>query len=86
VVPAFAYITILHCFSVKLTDDQIDGTQSLYSLIQRLKNDIGQIALLGGCDLELLSDMDPDSLVDMAFDRYRKINHSTIILFYLNYK
>jgi hypothetical protein len=38
-------------------------------LIQRLQNDIGQIAFLGGCDLELLSDMDPDSLVDMAFDR-----------------
>jgi len=47
----------------------VNGTQGLYSLIQRLKNDIGQIALLGGCDLELLSDMDPDSLVDMAFDR-----------------
>jgi len=60
----------LRCrFSIKHADDQIDGTQGLYSLIQRLKNDIGQIALLGGCDLELLSDMDPDSLVDMAFDR-----------------
>lgn len=55
--------------SIKLADDQIDGPQNLYSLIQRLQNDIGQIALLGGCDLELLSDMDPDSLVDMAFDR-----------------
>lgn len=57
------------CFSIKLADDQIDGPQNLYSLIQRLQNDIGQIALLGGCDLELLSDMDPDNLVDMAFDR-----------------
>uniref|UniRef100_A0A2H8TSM0 Cell death activator CIDE-B n=1 Tax=Melanaphis sacchari TaxID=742174 RepID=A0A2H8TSM0_9HEMI len=55
--------------SIKFTDDQIDGTQSLNSLIQRLQNDIGQIAFLGGCDLELLSDMDPDGLVDMAFDR-----------------
>jgi len=55
--------------SIKLTDDQVDGSQNLYSLIQRLQNDIGQIALLGGCDLELLSDMDPDDLVDLAFDR-----------------
>lgn len=57
------------CYSIKLAEDQIDGPQNLYSLIHRLQNDIGQIALLGGCDLELLSDMDPDSLVDMAFDR-----------------
>lgn len=56
-------------FSIKMADDQVDGSQILYSLIQRLQNDIGQIALLGGCDLELLSDMDPDSLTDMAFDR-----------------
>ncbi|XP_022173925.1 DNA fragmentation factor subunit alpha-like isoform X2 [Myzus persicae] len=55
--------------SFKFSDDQIDGTQSLNSLIRRLQNDIGQIAFLSGCDLELLSDMDPDSLVDMAFDR-----------------
>ncbi|KAL4096550.1 hypothetical protein QTP88_021480 [Uroleucon formosanum] len=50
-------------------DDQIDGTQSLNSLIRRLQNDIGQIAFLSGCDLELLSDMDPESLVDLAIDR-----------------
>jgi len=63
-------IFILYFFSsIKLTDDQVDGPHSLSSLIQRLQNDIGQIAFLGGCDLELLSDMDPDSLVDMAFDR-----------------
>ncbi|VVC27892.1 Hypothetical protein CINCED_3A003535 [Cinara cedri] len=49
--------------------DETDSTQSLYNLIQRLQNDIGQIAFLGGCDLELLSDMDPDCLVDMSFDR-----------------
>jgi len=55
--------------SFKFTDDQIDGTQSLNSLIRRLQNDIGQIAFLSGCDLELLSDMDPESLVDLAFDR-----------------
>lgn len=61
---------LYHFYSIKMADDQIDGTQSLYNLIKRLQNDIGQIALLGGCDLELLSDMDPDSLVDMAFDRF----------------
>jgi len=55
--------------SFKFADDQIDGTQSLNSLIRRLQNDIGQIAFLSGCDLELLSDMDPESLVDLAFDR-----------------
>jgi len=63
------YLYYIFFSSIKLTDDQVDGPHSLSSLIQRLQNDIGQIAFLGGCDLELLSDMDPDSLVDMAFDR-----------------
>lgn len=73
-------LKLFFIYSIKLTDDQIDGTQSLYSLIQRLQNDIGQIALLGGCDLELLSDMDPDSLVDMAFEKW-KIKMNLFIIY-----
>lgn len=39
-------------------------------LVSSLHGDPSHISLLGGNDLELLSDMDPDSLADIVPDRY----------------
>ncbi|XP_050536991.1 DNA fragmentation factor subunit alpha-like [Daktulosphaira vitifoliae] len=55
--------------SIKIGDDHVDGTQNLYNLIERLKNDIGQITLLGGCDLELLSDMNLEDMENLGIDK-----------------
>lgn len=49
--------------------DEIDGGRGISGLLTRLKGDVGHVSLLGGCELELLSDMDPDSLVDIIPDR-----------------
>lgn len=49
--------------------DETDGGRGIQGLLQRLQSDIGQVSLLGGCELELLSDMDPDSLTDIVQDR-----------------
>ncbi|XP_014251532.1 cell death activator CIDE-A-like [Cimex lectularius] len=49
--------------------DQTDGGRGIQGLLQRLQSDIGQVSLLGGYELELLSDMDPDSLKDIVSDR-----------------
>ncbi|KAF6204583.1 hypothetical protein GE061_018743 [Apolygus lucorum] len=49
--------------------DETDGGHGIQGLLQRLQSDIGQVSLLGGCELELLSDMDPDSLTDIVQDR-----------------
>ncbi|KAL1138676.1 hypothetical protein AAG570_008738, partial [Ranatra chinensis] len=48
--------------------DTVDGGRGLEGLLSRLQSDIGHVSLLGGCELELLSDMDPDSLTDIVPD------------------
>lgn len=60
--------------------DNIEGCQRgdetrrrrapIQSLVSSLHGDPSHISLLGGNDLELLSDMDPDSLADIVPDRY----------------
>lgn len=35
--------------------------------MDKIKQNLCHVSLLGGADLELLSDMDPDSLVDITF-------------------
>lgn len=50
--------------------DTVDGTSHpLTELLAMLQQDIGQVSLLGGQELELLSDMDPDNLLDIIPDR-----------------
>ncbi|XP_046670842.1 DNA fragmentation factor subunit alpha-like [Homalodisca vitripennis] len=49
--------------------DEIDGGRGISGLLTRLRGDVGHVSLLGGCELELLSDMDPDSLTDIVPDR-----------------
>lgn len=50
--------------------DETDASgRGLEGLLSRLQSDIGHVSLLGGCELELLSDMDPDSLTDIVPDR-----------------
>ena len=52
-------------------DNQNKNSQlRLRSLVSSLHNEPGQIALLGGLELEKLSDMDPESLADIVSDRY----------------
>uniref|UniRef100_A0A1B6DRX3 CIDE-N domain-containing protein n=1 Tax=Clastoptera arizonana TaxID=38151 RepID=A0A1B6DRX3_9HEMI len=48
--------------------DEIDGGRGISGLLTRLHGDIGHVSLLGGCELELLSDMDPESLTDIVPD------------------
>lgn len=40
------------------------------NLLGRIRNDAGALSMLGGKELELLSDMDPDSLGDIVPDKY----------------
>lgn len=48
----------------------MDGsTGDLMHLLARIRNDASQISMLGGKELELLSDMDPDSLGDIIQDK-----------------
>lgn len=44
-----------------------DGTtpRHLEKLVDRLHSDLTSITLLGGKELELLADMDPDSIADL---------------------
>lgn len=50
--------------------DETDASgRGLEGLLSRLQSDIGHVSVLGGCELELLSDMDPDSLTDIVPDR-----------------
>ena len=55
----------------RLSIDQLDdgkGTgPELAGLVGKLKHNLCHVSLLGGAELELLSDMDPDSLVDITF-------------------
>lgn len=55
---------------VRQTVDAVDGVgHPLAQLLSMLQQDIGQVSLLGGHELELLSDMDPDNLLDIIPDR-----------------
>nr|CAI5859868.1 unnamed protein product [Callosobruchus analis] len=50
--------------------DEVDdgrGGPELVDLVGKLKHNICHVSLLGGAELEMLSDMDPDSLVDITF-------------------
>lgn len=54
----------------RLSVDQVDdgkGGPELAGLVGKLKHNLCHVSLLGGAELELLSDMDPDSLVDITF-------------------
>ncbi|XP_030757900.1 DNA fragmentation factor subunit alpha-like isoform X1 [Sitophilus oryzae] len=49
--------------------DQVDDARGgeLAGLVGRLKTNLCHLSLLGGPELELLSDMDPDSLADLTY-------------------
>lgn len=54
----------------RLQMDQVDdakGGAELAGLVGKLKHNMCHVSLLGGPELELLSDMDPESLVDITF-------------------
>lgn len=54
----------------RLQLDQVDdakGGAELAGLVGKLKHNLCHVSLLGGPELELLSDMDPESLVDITF-------------------
>ncbi|KAK7605254.1 hypothetical protein V9T40_007112 [Parthenolecanium corni] len=54
----------------KYGKDDVDSSGSdLVQLLGRIRNDAGHLMMLGGKELELLSDMDPDSLGDIIQDR-----------------
>lgn len=56
--------------SKKYEKDEVDyGNSDLMHLLGRIRNDAGQLSMLGGKELELLSDMDPDSLGDIVQDK-----------------
>lgn len=56
--------------SSKSTTDLVTRTKALEPLISSLRGDPTHISLLAGHDLELLSDMDPESLADIVPDRW----------------
>lgn len=50
--------------------DQLDdakGGVELAGLVGKLKHNLCHVSLLGGAELELLSDMDPESIADITF-------------------
>ncbi|CAG9822620.1 unnamed protein product [Phaedon cochleariae] len=54
----------------RINMDQVDdanGGTELAGLVGKLKHNLCHVSLLGGAELELLSDMDPESLVDITF-------------------
>lgn len=54
----------------RLSMDQLDdakGGIELAGLVGKLKNNLCHVSLLGGAELELLSDMDPESIADITF-------------------
>ncbi|CAG5027994.1 unnamed protein product [Parnassius apollo] len=60
--------------SLDQTDDVALGEKGqVANLVGRLQHNLCHISLLGGQDLELLSDMDPDSLADIVTDRDNRI-------------
>lgn len=58
--------------SLDQTDDVGEKGQ-VANLVGRLQHNLCHISLLGGQDLEMLSDMDPDSLADIVTDRDNRI-------------
>ncbi|GLV31811.1 DNA fragmentation factor-related protein 1 [Carabus blaptoides fortunei] len=48
------------------TDDAKGGTE-LAGLVGKLKHNLCHVSLLGGAELELLSDMDPESIADITY-------------------
>lgn len=59
--------------SLDQTDDAALDKGQVVQLVDRLQHNLCHISLLGGQDLELLSDMDPDSLADIVTDRENRI-------------
>lgn len=60
--------------SLDQTDDiALGDKEQVANLVGRLQHNLCHISLLGGQDLELLSDMDPDSLADIVTDRDNRI-------------
>lgn len=53
-------------FQIDQVDDAKGGSE-LAGLVGKLKHNLCHVSLLGGPELELLSDMDPESLVDITF-------------------
>lgn len=54
----------------RISVDQIDdakGGMELAGLVGKLKHNLCHVSLLGGAELELLSDMDPDSIADITY-------------------
>lgn len=54
----------------RLSMDQLDdakGGMELAGLVGKLKHNLCHVSLLGGAELELLSDMDPDSIADITY-------------------
>lgn len=55
---------------LRISGDAVDGGgRRLGGLLSRIQNDVTQVSMLGGTELELLSDMDPDSLTDIIPDK-----------------
>lgn len=54
----------------RLSFDELDdgkGGPELAGLVDKIKHNLCHVSLLGGPELELLSDMDPDSFADLHF-------------------
>ncbi|KAB0801772.1 hypothetical protein PPYR_03958 [Photinus pyralis] len=54
----------------RLSVDAVDdgkASPELAGLVGKIKQNLCHVSLLGGTELEMLSDMDPDSLVDITF-------------------
>lgn len=49
------------------TIDDAKGGIELAGLVGKLKHNLCHVSLLGGAELELLSDMDPESIADITF-------------------
>lgn len=66
-------ISLLVCrYQIIVDEPDSSGTytkRDLGGLVERLQGDLTHISLLGGKDLELLSDMDPESLADIMPDK-----------------
>lgn len=59
-------------YQIIVDEPDASGTHTkrdLGGLVERLQGDLTHISMLGGKDLELLSDMDPESLADIMPDK-----------------
>ena len=64
-----SHYSVLICRK-KYDKDEVDSSSAdLMHLLARIRNDASQISMLGGKELELLSDMDPDGLGDIIQDK-----------------